>query len=258
MQRRGHRRAPSVPRASRTTTTMRRPHASRVLRANTRRRARTHCRARARWAASAAWLGTPIWMVQARRARYAGLASTQAWGRHRAYRVQRVDTTTTRRRYRRPRVHRARCAMWGTMHHRALLCARTVHQDTTTTIGIRRHHVTVMRGNARQARTRELRRAGARLVRLVDTITTRTRRQRAMRVHRAHMRMSAGRVAHYALQARQISTGILRLRALPVARGGTVLLAHRHVRRAALASAALIHLNYVVHATQVSLRRHSQ
>ena len=153
---------------------MRRPHACRVLRANTRRRARTHCRARARWAASAAWLGTPIWMVQARRARYAGLASTQAWGRHRAYRVQRVDTTTTRRRYRRPRVHRARCAMWGTMHHRALLCARTVHQDTTTTIGIRRHHVTVMRGNARQARTRELRRAGARLVRLVDTITTRT------------------------------------------------------------------------------------
>jgi hypothetical protein len=237
---------------------MRRPHASRVLGDDTRRRARTHCRARARWAASAAWLGTPIWMVQARRARYAGLASTQAWGRHRAYRVQRVDTTTTRRRYRRPRVHRARCAMWGTMHHRALLCARTVLWDTTTTIGIRRHHVTVMRGNARQARTRELRRVGARLVRLVDTITTRTRRQRAMRVHRAHMRMSAGRVAHCALQARQISTGILRPRALPVARGGTVLLAHRHVRRAALASAALIHLNYVVHATQVSLRRHSQ
>ena len=167
---------------------MRRPHACRVLRANTRRRARTHCRARARWAASAAWRGTPIWMVQARRARYAGLASTQAWGRHRAYRVQRVDTTTTRRRYRRPRVHRARCAMWGTMHHRVPLCARTVHQDTTTTIGIHRHHVTVMRGNARQARTRELRRVGARLVRLVDTITTRTRRQRAMRVQRAHMR----------------------------------------------------------------------
>jgi hypothetical protein len=186
---------------------MRRPHACRVLRANTRRRARTHCRARARWAASAAWLGTPIWMVQARRARYAGLASTQAWGRHRAYRVQRVDTTTTRRRrYRRPRVHRVCRAMWGTMHHRVPLCARTAHQDTTTTIGIRRHHVTVMRGNARQARTRELRRVGARLVRLVDTITTRTRRQRAMRVHRAHTRVLRRRHAQCVHQGRRTQT----------------------------------------------------
>ena len=210
MQRQGHRRAPSVPRASRTTTTMRRPHACRVLRANTRRRARTHCRARARWAASAAWLGTPIWMVQARRARYAGLASTQAWGRHRAYRVQRVDMTTTRRRYRRPRVHRARCAMWGTMHHRVPLCARTVHQDTTTTIGIRRHHVTVMRGNARQARTQELRRAGARLVRLVDTITTRTRRQRAMRVHRVRLHQQIHHHVARVWLARLISTVLQR------------------------------------------------
>ena len=211
---------------------MRRPHACRVLRANTRRRARTHCRARARWAASAAWLGTPIWMVQARRARYAGLASTQAWGRHRAYRVQRVNMTMMRRQCRRPRVHRVCRAMWGTMHHRVPLCARTAHQDTTTTIGIRRHHVTVMRGNARQARTRELRRVGARLVRLVDTITTRTRRQRAMRVHRAHTRVLRRRHAQCAHQGRRTQTPTHPHLVWTVSWAGTAALERWHARTA--------------------------
>ena len=185
---------------------MQRPHACRVFRVDTRRRARTPCRARARWAASAAWLGTPIWMVQARRARYAGLASIQAWARHRAFRVQRVDTTTTRRRCRRPRAHRACRAMWGTMHHRAPLCVRTALWDTTTTIGTHRHHVTVMRGSARQARTQVQRRAGARLVRLADTIMTRTQRQRAMRVHQAHTRVPRRRLAGPVHRGRRTQT----------------------------------------------------
>ena len=91
----GHRIAPSVPQASRTTMPMPRPRACRVPVGGTPLWVPTRYPARAQLAASAARLATPIWMVQAHRARYAGLASTQLWVRHRAHRVLQARTIMT-------------------------------------------------------------------------------------------------------------------------------------------------------------------
>jgi hypothetical protein len=126
------------------------------------------------------------------------LASTQAWGRHRAYRVQRVNMTMMRRQCRRPRVHRACLARLGSMQLKEKLCVVSVQRDTTTTIGIRRHHVTAAQVDVRLVLSRCLVPPTAQIVQLARQTMTRTRRHR---VWFARLGLTPGRSLHRAKPA---------------------------------------------------------
>ena len=259
MHRQGQRSAPSVPRASRTTTATRPPPVWPVCRVDTRRQDRTAWRVLVRWAASAARLATRIWMVRARHAQYVRPAGTRVWARRRARRVRRGDTIMTRRQYRHPPAHRACHAMWGTTRRRAPWYARTVRRGITTTIEIHRRHVMAMRGNAAQGRTRVLRREGARLVQLAATITTRIRRQRARRVQRARMPILVAPVACRVQLAKPIWIRTLHPNVWTVLKHGIVLSVHRHaclVARAGMTT-TLTRQVHAPHAVQASFLRHS-